>query len=89
MYSSLKTLTLTYCDGFTQRIARQRLSKQARNTRGQQYSRRGVFYVVRATQRKCFLCDPRHATVDVFSVWSEPRNSTRVGILRVVRAASV
>jgi hypothetical protein len=60
-----------YCNLDARSIARQRLSKQARNKRGQQHSRRGVFYVVRATQQKCFLCGPRHPTVqELFSAWS-------------------
>jgi hypothetical protein len=34
----------------------------------------GVLYVVRdAQQWKCFLCGPRHVTVEVFSMWSALR----------------
>jgi hypothetical protein len=56
-------IILKYCDGFVQRIARQRLGKHARNTRGQQRKNISVFYVVRATQqyKTCV------------SAWSVPR----------------
>jgi hypothetical protein len=33
---------------------------------------RGVFYVIGATQQKYFLRGPRHATIEMYSMWSVP-----------------
>jgi hypothetical protein len=44
------------------------------HTRGQQYKRRVVFYVVRlcTIEGRCFLRDPRHATVEELCFLSDP-----------------